>query len=252
MTKKQKNKQLTKYTPPSKISQFFRNGLKNASLILAHILYRMKFIGAERTPRGGPAFIVANHVSYYDIPVIFWKVKPWVFFVAKHDLLDKPVIGPVIKWWEAIPINRDQPGVASVREIMGHIRANHLVSIFPEGTRIKSEEAKRQNQPKDGVLHFARKLNTPIMPMAIDGTFKVGTKVTVIAGKPFFLRPPEDPNDRSAVSNQAQCLMDYIYNMIDHPDEIEPPREIALSENELTPKQKTILERVKYGNGGIS
>ena len=105
------------------------------------------------------------------------------------------------------------------------------MAIFPEGTRIKSEEAKRQNQPKDGVLHFARKLNTPIMPMAIDGTFKVGTKVTVIAGKPFFLRPPEDPNDRSAVSNQAQCLMDYIYNMIDHPDEIEPPREIACGMN---------------------
>ncbi|HHX37334.1 MAG TPA: 1-acyl-sn-glycerol-3-phosphate acyltransferase [Clostridiaceae bacterium] len=237
---------------PSKVSRFFRNGLKYGALALLHILYRMKFIGEERTPLSGPGFIVCNHVSYFDIPVIFWKIKPWVYFVAKHDLLDKPILGPVMKWWEAIPINRDQPGVASVRDIMGHIRMDHIVAIFPEGTRVKSKADRTKHPAKDGVLHFAYKLNAPIIPMAIDGNFKVGTKLTVIMGQPFFLRPPEDTGDRTAIRQQAKQLMEYIYNLIEHPDQIIPPRELVLPESEWTPQQRAVMKKVQFGQQGGS
>ena len=77
-------------------------------------------------------------------------------------------------------------------------KGNRALLIYPEGTRTRTGEI----QPfKEGVALFAAKLNVPIVPSYIDGTFRAWkkgsfflkpVKITVMIGEP--LTPEEIKN----------------------------------------------------------
>lgn len=236
------------WTARSRISRGFRRTVKVCATGLMRVLFRMRFVGRGHLPVSGPALIVCNHQSYLDIPAVFWKYRRWIYFIAKKSLFDKPVLRRVLKLWDAIPIDRHTPGITSVRAIMAHLRQDDFVAIFPQGTRVKRPEDRALHPPRDGVIHFATKLNVPIVPMAIRGDFKIGRRVTVVCGAPFYLRAAADAPDGTVTDPEkpgaAVLLMDYIFDLAEHPDTARPDERLALSPSELTGRQRSNLEKV--------
>lgn len=85
------------------------------------------------TPEPGALF-VANHISWTDIPVL--ACLTGAGFVAKREIGDWPVIGPLARRWGCIMVDRDRrlavrEQVCAVAECLAN--GPGLV-IFPEGT----------------------------------------------------------------------------------------------------------------------
>ena len=131
--------------------------------------------GLEKLPEGN-IFIACNHLSAYDPVTLICVLDRPCTFVAKKELIDKPFIGKIIKGIEGQFIDRKDLK-QSLRVMMNvesdfKTRADKSWIIFPEGTR--------NRDPMNNLLAFhhgtfrpAVKTNTPIVPVAIYGTFRV-------------------------------------------------------------------------------
>lgn len=79
------------------------------------------------------------------------------------DSAFKGIMGPILRWFGAIPINRNSPkGVVEQSIDAFNNNAQLLLLIAPEGTRAGAPEWKR------GFYHIAAGAGVPIMPAAID------------------------------------------------------------------------------------
>lgn len=101
-------------------------------ILCAVIGVRIRQIGA---PTGqSPVLILANHVSWLDIPVLS-ALTP-VVFVAKSEVAHWPVFGLLAKLQRSIFIQRDhrhKTGEAA-RAMAERLRGGDAVLLFPEGT----------------------------------------------------------------------------------------------------------------------
>lgn len=88
--------------------------------------------------------------------------------LAKQELLEKKLIGPVLKSMHGLPIDRDAR-VTPPSQIINAIRtlkAGHILSIAAEGGRVNGN---RVAEIRSGAGYFAIKGNVVIVPVAVVG-----------------------------------------------------------------------------------
>jgi 1-acyl-sn-glycerol-3-phosphate acyltransferase len=181
---------------------------------LANIIFRITYEGVEYMPKSGPALLVGNHTSLIDIPAIHCVLKPWVHWVAKKELFEKPFIGWFFKLNGNIAVDRDKVDLQAARGIFGALSAGRIVAMFPQATRVEPERV-LLHLPRTGVAHFAIKTGAPIIPVAIDGKFSMFRKNRVVFGPAFKL--DADPRKRY---NNAELMtftieiMQKVYDLI--------------------------------------
>ncbi|MDD2214430.1 MAG: lysophospholipid acyltransferase family protein [Oscillospiraceae bacterium] len=158
------------------------------------LAFRVRIEGLDHLPSGGPAIIIANHSSYFDIPLIHVFVKPWIYFVAKLELFKPGFPRRFLAWWGAIPLNREHVSLQAARDILGLLRQGRILCIFPEGTRLKPDSDRRMYPPKTGVYHFARKTGARIVPMGIAADFRFRQPVRLTIGPSFTLKDLQQEN----------------------------------------------------------
>ena len=160
--------------------------------------------GKENLPKfpSEPAIIVMNHISSLDIPLIEDLIGTYPhIWVSKASYTKVPFWGILIKRIH-VPVQRDNPRKA----IQALLRAYNIVKdkdihilIFPEGTR--SQDGKLQKF-LGGFGVLAKKLNRPVIPVAISGSNKVMPKkslmvsprasdINMIIGDKFFIGEEE-------------------------------------------------------------
>ncbi|WP_203859063.1 lysophospholipid acyltransferase family protein [Plantactinospora mayteni] len=94
--------------------------------------------GIRLDVRGRPplrrALLVANHVSWLDVVTIL-AVTP-ARLLAKHEVRNWPLIGPLAALGGTIFIDRTRPRTLpqTVAEVADVLRADGVVAVFPEGT----------------------------------------------------------------------------------------------------------------------
>jgi 1-acyl-sn-glycerol-3-phosphate acyltransferase len=126
--------------------------------------------GAYRVPKTGPVLILANHLSDVD-PIVVQVAAPRpVHFMAKSELFDMPVIGALIRLYQAFPVKRGEPDRASMRHAIELLKMGEAVSIFPEGQL--SEDAELQ-ELKPGIALIVRQAATPVICCGIRNSQKV-------------------------------------------------------------------------------
>lgn len=83
---------------------------------------------------GGPVLLIANHVSWLDIPVIS-AVAP-VSFIAKKEVVRWPFVSWLAKLQRTIFIDRESRGAVlqTTREILARLNAGDNIVLFAEGT----------------------------------------------------------------------------------------------------------------------
>lgn len=107
-----------------------------ARVVLRTLSVRLSVRG---TPPVGGALLVANHLSYFDIPVLA-AIRP-LSFLAKSEVARWPVLGLLLRVVGVQFVVRDNlrslPAVAD--RLLGEVAAGHAVLFFPEGTSSSGE-----------------------------------------------------------------------------------------------------------------
>lgn len=132
-------------------------------------LYGLRVVGREHWPAEGGALICANHQSMFDPPLVGLTCPRRLYYLARKTLFDVPILSPLIRFFDAIPIDRDGMGLAGLKETLRRVRAGEMVLLFPEGTRTRDGEV---GPLKPGLLLVVRRSGVPLVPVGIDGAYQ--------------------------------------------------------------------------------
>lgn len=141
------------------------------------------FNGDENIPRKGGAILAINHVSYLDFALAgtaALPVKRYVRFMAKKEIFDNKLAGPLMRGMHHINVDRSN-GSASFVEALKALESGEIIGIFPEGTISTSFEIKGL---KSGAVRLAVGAGVPLIPTIVWGGQRVYTKGV----KPNFKR----------------------------------------------------------------
>lgn len=126
----------------------------------------MKIEVIGKTPKP-PFFLVSNHLSYVDVAALR-AVVPTVF-VAKREIINWPVAGPIVRDMGVVFIDRanrrDIPRAG--KEIIERLDQGEGVVVFPEGTSTKGEEVLPFNS---SFFEFAAKAGLPVSYVSVSYT----------------------------------------------------------------------------------
>ena len=133
------------------------------------------FEGDEKIPRKGGAILAMNHIGYLDFALIGTAALPTkrlVRFMAKKEIFNNKLAGPLMRGMHHINVDRDN-GSASFVAAMRALRSGEIVGIFPEGTISKSFEVK---EIKSGAVRLAMGAGVTVIPAVIWGSQRIWTK----------------------------------------------------------------------------
>src|SRR4051812_13877886 len=173
--------------------------------------------GVDHLPRTGGALLACNHVGYVDF--IYGGVAPErigrrVRFMAKRELFDHRVSGPIMRACRHIEVDRAD-GEASATEALRLLREGELVGIFPEATISRAMEIK---ELKTGAVRIAAAAGVPLIPMVLWGTqrmmtkdhgkdFSRGTAISIRVGEPLPVRGADPVAETAALRASLQSLL---------------------------------------------
>lgn len=126
--------------------------------------------GTEHYKKGDPVIFISNHQGFMDMPLLYllpWQMK----WVSKKSLFKVPILGWLISITGHLAIDRNQKGVVKQLFALEEPVKNGVpVMIFPEGTRTMNGDVKSF---KSGAFMMATKLDVPVQPVIIDGSFQI-------------------------------------------------------------------------------
>lgn len=163
------------------------------------VLFRMDVKGAEILKELKPPYLICpNHQSYID-PVIVCSNYPLgvlqnVFYVGAAMYFTNSVMARFARLINVVPIDPDVQLLRAIRAGAAGLRAGKILNIYPEGQR--SFDGQLQ-EFKKGAAILATELNVPIVPVALDGTYRIWprkswrlrlAKVRISFGEPLNAR----------------------------------------------------------------
>lgn len=179
--------------------------------LLLKIFCKVEGDKLESVPRQGPLILVINHINFLEVPLIYTLLLPRkVCGILKKESWDSWFVGMLAKEWEAIPINRETPGISTFKEAGKALKEKKILCIAPEGTR-SGTGVLAKGYP--GVVFLALQNRVPILIVAHYGVENFWynikrlkrTRVTFIVGKPFMLA-----SDMKTTKNVYQEMTDQI------------------------------------------
>lgn len=152
-----------------------------AARLLALAGVKVEVTGLENLPKSG-ALLVSNHQGNFDIPILLSKLDRPKSIVAKIELSKMPGISTWMKYFDCLFIDRGnaRQSLQVMKDSQTLIDSGLQVIIFPEGTRSKGSTP---GEFKAAALKAALKAECPIVPIAIDGSYKA------MEEQGFWIRP---------------------------------------------------------------
>ncbi|GAA3032532.1 MULTISPECIES: lysophospholipid acyltransferase family protein [Streptosporangium] len=169
---------------------------------------KIRIEGAENIPRTGGAVLVSNHISYLDFIFAGLAARPagrLVRFMAKKEVFDHRISGPLMRGMHHIPVDR-AAGAAAFGAALKALRDGEVVGVFAEATISRSFTVK---EIKNGAVRMAVGAKVPMIPVSLWGTQRLWTKgrprnllqrhvpITILVGEPMH---PKRGDDYDAVT----------------------------------------------------
>lgn len=154
--------------------------------------FRWRVWNPERVPLTGPVILASNHASFLDPPLVGCGLKRDINFLARESLFRFPVIGTVLRSWNAVPVDREGGGARGLKAILDRLHKGGAIILFPEGTR--THDGKLQ-PARSGIGLTVIKSEAPVVPVRVFGTleaygrdlkFPRPHRVVVKYGKPMM------------------------------------------------------------------
>ena len=133
---------------------------------------KINVTGLENLLKDQTVLFVSNHQSNFDIPLLLSSIDIPKGFIAKKELARWPFISTWMKYINCIFMDRDnlRKSAESIVEGINLLKSGHSMVIFPEGTRSKGKPV---DEFKGGSFKLATKSKCPIVPLTINGTYKL-------------------------------------------------------------------------------
>lgn len=133
---------------------------------------KLNITGTNNIPKDEAVLFVANHQSNFDIPVIMAAIDVPKGFIAKKELEKVPLVSFWMKYIRCIFMDRSnlRKSAEAIVEGINILKSGYSMVIFPEGTRSKGGPA---NEFKAGSFKLAIKSKVKIIPVTIDGSYKI-------------------------------------------------------------------------------
>lgn len=170
--------------------------LKNLAKFFFNIYFKFKGSGLENIPEG-PCIIAPNHQSYFDgmmVASLFTnKTMRKTYFYAKKKHVNNAILRFFARKNNIIVVDINKDLKESIQKLAEVLKQGKNIIIFPEGTR--TNDGKLGNF-KQMFAILSKELNIPIVPVAIQGSFKalptgkriprISTPVSVQFLQPIF------------------------------------------------------------------
>ena len=176
--------------------------------VLIKIIYRVKVNGIENLKYDKPFIMSANHVHIFDPVILATLTKEQIFFLAKKELFSKKFLAKFFTKLGVIPIDRENTDFKAIKSCFRVIKSGNILGIFPEGTRVKTIDIKNM---KKGVALIALKNKVNILPIHIEGTYKIFSKITVDIYPMIEINNFENMEDSEAIDKLTEELFYKIY-----------------------------------------
>jgi 1-acyl-sn-glycerol-3-phosphate acyltransferase len=127
--------------------------------------------GREHVPRSGGLVVASNHISFWDPPMVGSACPRELNFLAKEQLFDTPLLGPLIRSLNSIPIRRGVADLSGMSRAIECLKGGEALLMFPEGSRMRDGEL---HPARPGVGMMAVNADVPIVPCFISGSNRPG------------------------------------------------------------------------------
>lgn len=138
---------------------------------LSKILWPWRIEDGEKLWRDhGGRMIIMNHVSFLEtlIPTVsMWFRGVHVRPVYKSEFEQNALLRWLFPRVGGIPVERGTADVKAVKRAVACMKRGECVLVFPEGTRVKSDD--EQVEVHGGFALMARMAKVPVQPMAVVG-----------------------------------------------------------------------------------
>jgi 1-acyl-sn-glycerol-3-phosphate acyltransferase len=165
--------------------------------LLLRLLAHVEIRGRENVPVTSNFIIAANHLGLVDAFLPFYLLDNSNLVLLVGEKWEKKAI---MRWLgrqlNFIFVDRFNPDLKAIRQVIARMRQGEVLVITPEGTRSK---VGHMIEGKPGVSYLAAKMGYPILPVGISGSFDPiffgqlkrlrRPHITVNAGPTFTLPP---------------------------------------------------------------
>jgi long-chain acyl-CoA synthetase len=163
----------------------------------ARLFFRMEVKGSDVLTRLKPPFLICpNHQSYLDPFLVCSTYPPGVlrniFHVGASMYFTNSLMEQLASLINVVPIDTDMRLMKAMRAGAAGLQAGKILNIYPEGQR--SFDGHLQDFKK-GAAILATELNLPLVPVALDGVYRIWprkswrirlAKVRVTFGEPLY------------------------------------------------------------------
>jgi len=177
--------------------------------------------GDRHIPDSGPVVIASNHVSFLDFALVGLAARRgrrYVRFLARHDVWQHPLAGPLMRGMRHVPVDREVPAAAYLGA-RAALRAGEAVGIFPEAG-VSTSYTVRSLMP--GPVALAAETGAPLVPMVIWGPQRIytaqqprdltrGRPVSLLVGEPMYVEVDVDVSARTRdLGHLMQTMLDVV------------------------------------------
>ena len=149
--------------------------------VVTKLLFFVRIEGKENLPKGA-CVLMGNHRAWIDpFFLALCANDREVRFMGKKELWGNKVFAWIASQVRGVPVDRGNTDMASIRLSMTVLKAGHTLGIFPEGTRTKGDG---MLPLQGGASLLALRAKCPVVPVYIDGGYKLFHRVTVRVGEP--------------------------------------------------------------------
>ena len=167
---------------------------------------RFDIAGDEHIPPTGPAILVGNHRSYFDVAAMSITIARsgrTARFLGKKEVFDAPFVGQVAAAMGGIRVDRgtgsDEPLQAAADALAG----GEMVVIMPEGTIPRGPAFYRKPKGRWGAARLAQMTGAPVVPVGMWGTEKVWPRSSRL---PNLLNLTDPPTVRVRVGGPVELV----------------------------------------------
>ena len=147
-------------------------------MFFVRLRYGLKISGTNSVPKTGGAIIAANHISYFDPPILGVCIARKINYMAKKELFGNPFGYWLMHSLYTFPVDRSRTDMKAIKEALRLLKNGEIVGIFIQGTRNRSD-----GKAMDGAAFLAQRAGVPILPAAI---WRKGRRFNVECGEAIF------------------------------------------------------------------
>jgi len=202
----------TTYNTPLQSTSLYlrRQFLKLILSPIIRLLMDVQIIGLENVPED-VHIICPNHNSLFEPPLVLFFWPRWPESIGAADVWNRPGQGAMARIFGGIPLKRYEFDRQALEQALEVLEAGLPLLIAPEGGRSPTVTLRRG---KPGVAYLADHSGVPVVPVAVEGTYRELLKdalklkrprVVIHIGAPIHLPPLEGRGATMRASRQRNA-----------------------------------------------